>query len=233
MPTVRKETSKLYLIFGLLFSALCIVACIFLYDRPGIIGAFFFLILVAIPLAVVGYRGNTNGCGVGPPIKSRDAAMILSFLPFLGHRYLGVPKRGIPMMIPLVTSIGFFFLGALAIIFETGQNGVEVGSSLILYGMLMLVLSWMWSAIDVNDICNKMDLPYEGGFFEMKIKKTHLAQAGLFLTIFLFCILTSLFLLSENWISETHFWISIILSALLPFYVLLDHIRLSKSGHAD
>jgi hypothetical protein len=77
----------------------------------------------------------------------------------------------------------------------------------------------------VTAVCNRTGLPFEGGFFEMKLKRTDLATLALFLTIFIFFILVALFLSGEGWISDGGFWTIIILSMLLPIYSTLNYAK--------
>ena len=158
--------------------------------------------------------------------------MILSFIPGLGHKYMDESKKGIPLFIIFILSIILMVLFAMMI---TGiiEKTPEEASVYLFYGLILLLFAWMRSAIDVNDLCNKSDLLYENGFFEMKLSNSDI---GILVTSIVFCIIgliTSWFMLNEKWIDSATFLIVSIVSILAPLYSIYRYSHNKKKSDMD
>ena len=153
---MSRLTVKLYLSFGLIFSVLCALAIICFYEEFSVIAPLAFLICVSLPLTFAGYCGIKRNRDDSEEefTKERDAAMILSFIPGLGHSYLREARKGIPHLLLLIVVIVLMLLFVLIdckIIVEVP----ETAAAYLLYGIFLVVFVWLWSAIDVHELCNK------------------------------------------------------------------------------
>ncbi|WP_400208457.1 hypothetical protein [Candidatus Methanomassiliicoccus intestinalis] len=231
---MSRLTAKLYLGFGLIFSVLCALTIICFYEEFSVIAPLAFLICVSLPLTFAGYCGikrNRDNSEEEEFTKERDAAMILSFIPGLGHSYLGEARKGIPHLLLLIVVIILmllFVLIACKIIVEAP----ETAAAYLLYGIILLVFVWLWSAIDVHELCNKQDLPYENGFFEMRLKNSDHGRLLVFIIFYAIGLLASGFMLSEEWISSQVFWIVSLVSALAPLYALYAASKARLKTHS-
>lgn len=148
--------------------------------------------------------------------------MILSFIPGLGHKYMGASKKGIPHFILFTVSIILMAL-FMMIVAGTIEKTPEEASVYLIYGLILLLFTWMWSAIDVNDLCDKADLPYENGFFEMKLSNSDIGMLIVSIIFYIIGLTTSWFMLSEKWIDYTVFLMVTIISLLAPLYSIYSY----------
>lgn len=126
--------------------------------------------------------------------------MLLSFLPPLGHRYLGRWRRGVPVMMAMMLAITMLVVSAVLALGDPDRvDGYAVSS--MLYGLWVLIFSWTWSALEVNDACNRLGLGHENGFFEMKVRDTASWMVALGLVVASSIFATSAFLWAEGYIS--------------------------------
>lgn len=217
---MSKTTAKLYLYFGSIFSIICAISIVIFHKEYSVIAPVAFLICVSIPLTLAGYFGvkkDSYIVGYEETKKERDTAMILSFIPGLGHRYMDELQKGIPHFILFTVSIILMTL-SMMMVTNIIEKTPEEASIFLIYGLILLLFTWMWSAIDVNDLCDKADLPYENGFFEMKLNNSDI---GVLITSVIFYIIgltASWFMLSEKWIDCTVFLIVTAISLLAPLY---------------
>lgn len=217
---MSRTTAKLYLYFGLIFSIICAISIVIFHKEYTVIAPVSFLTCVSIPLTLAGYFGMKKDYSdeENEKIKKeRDAAMILSFIPGLGHKYMGASKKGIPHFIIFILSIILMALFAMMII-GIIEKTPEEATVYLLYGLILLLFAWMWSAIDVNDLCNKSDLPYENGFFEMKLSNSDIGILVTSIVFYIIGLITSWFMLNEKWIDYTVFLMVTIISLLAPLY---------------
>lgn len=164
--------------------------------------------------------------------KERDAAMILSFIPGLGHKYMNESRKGIPHFVLFMLSIimiALFAIMAVGIIEKTPEEA----SIYLIYGLILLLFTWMWSAIDVNDICNKHNLPYENGFFEMKLGNSDIGLLATSTVFYVIGLITSWFMLNEKWIDFATFLIVIVVSILAPLYSVYRYTHNKKKSDMD
>lgn len=223
---MSRITAKLYLYFGLIFSIICAISIVIFHKEYSVIAPVSFLICVSIPLTFAGYfrmKKDYSDEDNEKIKKERDVAMILSFIPGLGHKYMDESKKGIPHFIIFILSIILMVLFAMMVI-GIIEKTPEEASVYLLYGLILLLFAWMWSAIDVNDLCNKSDLPYENGFFEMKLSNSDIGMLVTSIVFYIIGLITSLFMLSEGWIGIEVFSIVVIVSMLAPLYSIYRYI---------
>ncbi|MDR0523887.1 MAG: hypothetical protein LBG62_05650 [Candidatus Methanoplasma sp.] len=121
----------------------------------------------------VGARWKRRGGSRTAWKKSRLAAMLMAWAPGMGHAYLDRLGEGVK------------FLVAAAISSAVTLAAVPLHEpDLALYGLFMLIFSATWSCIDVNRICDEMDLPYTksvlGAGMEMHFKRSDVLEVLLF-----------------------------------------------------
>lgn len=125
------------------------------------------LILLGIIFILVGEEDaevdceNANG-------KTRDEALAKSLFPGLGNIYLEEKVKGI-----LIMGVFGFAIVMMALPFVWGEEVVVT----IVYSIPLIVFSIAYSAIETTESCNKLNLPFKGGIFELNIKNTATAKS--------------------------------------------------------
>lgn len=104
---------------------------------------------------------NANG-------KTRDEALAKSLFPGLGNIYLEEKVKGI-----LIMGVFGFAIVMMALPFVWGEEVVVT----IVYSIPLIVFSIVYSAIETTESCNKLNLPFKGGIFELNIKNTATAKS--------------------------------------------------------
>ena len=100
--------------------------------------------------------------------KTRDEALAKSLFPGLGNIYLKDRVKGI-----LIMSIFYFAIILMILPFIWGERVVVS----IIYSIPLIVFSIVYSAIEATESCNKLNLPFKGGIFELNIKDTTTAKS--------------------------------------------------------
>lgn len=227
-----KDSAKLYAIIGTILFAICCVALVVFRDLPGAILSAGSLAIASLTICYVGINGIKSADSTSDLMsatcdevihKEREAAMTLSFLPGFGHRYL-TGKIKIIQTIIFVISLLVIFVGLL-ITSEILSIEWIVGWIIVCYGFIILFFSWVWSALEVNDLCNVAKLPNPGGIFSMKWEKTRLGLFILYLVTYV--ILVGISIVWGYYYSQ-YLNLSILvisLSTLLPIALVVDVLK--------
>lgn len=187
MIDMGKDSARLYVIIGSIMLTLCCIALIFFNDLPGImlsVGSLAFASLVICSVGIYNIKNiNIYEDKENNKEKEREAAMALSLLPGLGHKYL-TGQLKISHTIVFTISIILIITGIMII---SGAIKIEEGAGWIslVYGLVIFFFSWSWSALEVNDICNNMNLQNIKGIFSMNWDKTKLGLSILFIITFI------------------------------------------------
>ena len=212
---MHRDASTAYLIVGSISIVGCAIAIVFLKNYLAI-GPLF----IGIPLLIIGLNGllrpkheteRSDG-------KSRDAARTLSLFPSMGHFYLRSWKRGLMVLLSILIPVflSFFCLYAM-----------EIEDSIIffVYITIMATFSFIWSIVDAQRICDSLHLPSsEDSFMDLKIKNYNLAENILFIGTFAVLVLFSALFIHYKVLEDTTIIrATMLLSSILPLYVLVKH----------
>ncbi|MDR3075589.1 MAG: hypothetical protein LBU30_06115 [Candidatus Methanoplasma sp.] len=118
-----------------------------------------------IPLAVAvtfaftaPFMGDSDGNASG---KSRVKGLYLSFLPGLGHTYLGRARSSVPYVSVFVISV---FVFSLAVPFTED----------VVYLIMLFATTYfsaaMVAAVEIEAVCDELGIPHEDGSAEMNIQ---------------------------------------------------------------
>lgn len=204
-------------------------------DLPGIILSVGSLALASLAICYAGIKGiksadmisdQTSISNNGPLKKEREAAMALSLLPGFGHRYLTGKIKVMPLSV-FILSILIILLGIL-IASETFDVEWEMGWTILCYGFILMFFSWVWSALEVNELCNRAKLPHAAGIFTMRWEKTRLGISILYVVTCVLLICVSL----GWWYAYPHYAYlaitAIFVSTSLPIALLIEYPNLNK-----
>lgn len=225
-----KDSAKLYIIIGSIMFTLCCIALIFFHDLPGItlpIGSLTFASLVICGVGIYNiknisiYEDKENN-----KEKEREAAMALSLLPGLGHKYLTGKLKIIHTTIFTISLI--LIISGMILISGTVRIEEDVGWVSLVYGLVVFFFSWSWSALEVNDICNNMKLQNIKGIFSMNWDKTELGLSILFIVTFI--ILAGISIAWGYFYPQSLYAavIATLASALLLAWLIINKIRKNK-----
>lgn len=217
-----KDSAKTLTVFGIMASAVIVGAMI--YTGFGYISVLYLILLTYIlGHALIGgayelFKLKSEKSNDEIPKKEREAAMIMAWIPGLGQAYMGDFKKGI---IPL----SIFILAIACIIIDLGI-GTEM--FLFIYGLILYFYSAVWSSIDINEMCNKLDLEHTGSPFEMKWENNSQLRDILSIIAYIVIVLiTYTFMMYEG--QDRYISMSIILlSTILLVDVLVRHLHGSK-----
>lgn len=98
--------------------------------------------------------------------KNRPAAMIYSFVPGIGHAYLHQYRRA------MVFSLGYLAIVCLTLAMIASKSEA-IPSFMAVVGVI-IGMEFM-SLVDVERVCNRLQLPYTGNAYELKVKNYNLA----------------------------------------------------------
>jgi hypothetical protein len=192
----NKDESAGYAIFGISWGLGLSIIFISLILATSGFRTSIFSILVLYPIAIsiisimVGIYGVRKKKFEKVRTKSRLAAMLMAWAPGMGHDYLGRPKEGIKFLIPLIVGI---FITFLSVPLQDGD--------LVFYGGAFMIFSVTWSCVDVNRICDEMDLPYSespfGSQIEIHFKRSDLLEVLLFFGMWLLLLIIGHVILTD------------------------------------
>lgn len=134
-----KDSARLYVIIGSIMLTLCCIALIFFNDLPGImlsVGSLAFASLVICSVGIYNIKKiNIYEDKENNKEKEREAAMALSLLPGLGHKYL-TGQLKISHTIVFTISIILIITGIMII---SGAIKIEEGAGWIslVYGLVI------------------------------------------------------------------------------------------------
>ena len=216
-----KDSSITLMAFGIMASAVILGAMVFSGFGPI---SFLYMILFVYVLGYSLIKGiyglhklksekNTNAM----PQKEREAAMIMAWIPGLGQAYMGEFKKGI---VPL----SIFILAIACIIIDLGI-GTEM--FLFIYGLILYFYSAVQSSIDINEMCNRLDLEHTGSPFEMKWENNSQLRDILSIVAYTVIVLiTYAFMKYEG--QDLNISVAIILLSTL---LLIDPLKRLRKGH--
>lgn len=149
--------------------------------------------------------------------KCRDTALAKALIPGLGNIYLGEYKKG---MLILCT----FFFGIIMMIlpFIFGEDMLAC----MIYALPLILFSLVYSSIEATESCNKLNLPFNNGMFELHINDTTLAKS---LT---FAIFSVVILLMDPYVRSgalgydiRQLWIADVCAVILLIYSLFIYVQ--------
>ncbi|MDR1405493.1 MAG: hypothetical protein LBJ20_08025 [Candidatus Methanoplasma sp.] len=103
----------------------------------------------------------------------RDGLMAKSLLP--GYIQLAVfrERGGIAQLVVFLIGLTLAAIGMNGLI-SNDPELIHEAFMMSLYGMTVVFFSITWSALEVNEYCNKRKMPFDGGIFEMRWNNTEL-----------------------------------------------------------
>lgn len=161
----KAKTLSILMVFYIIVIALAVVTTDFMIALVA--SASFFSLSVAI---------LTNE-GLNESYKNRPAAMLYSFIPGIGHIYLHRYRTAM--------SFSLGYLAIICLIFAMAVSESEAISPFMAIAGTIICMEFM-SLIDVERVCNKLQLPYTGYAYELRIKNYNLAYLT---TLFTSCVI--------------------------------------------
>lgn len=230
MMDMGKDSAKSYAVIGAIMLTLCCIALIFFSELPGVklsVGSFAFASLVICGVGIYNLKNiNIYEDEEKNKEKEREAAMALSLLPGLGHKYLTGKLKIIHTIVFTISLI--LIIAGILIISEIINIEEGVGWILLVYGLVIFFFSWSWSALEVNDICNNMNLQNINGIFSMSWNKTESGLSILFIVTFIILAGMSI---AWGYFYPQYFYaaaIATLASALLLVWLIINKIRKNK-----
>ncbi|MDR0522913.1 MAG: hypothetical protein LBG62_00595 [Candidatus Methanoplasma sp.] len=177
---MKRGTARLYVVFGALFLSAFALGIAYADDYGVGHLKLYLVVSMAMPGASFLCSGAINcfkerGSGGG---YDREGLMAWSMLaPGYTHaRLMGERARGAAMLSVFLAGVAIASFGAGTIFFSGSldPDSSVVNALLCLIGTDVAMSGAVWSALEVNEYCNGLGLPHEGGPFEMNFYNTPL-----------------------------------------------------------
>ena len=185
----------------------------------------------AIPLIVIGIASiaETRHAGTGEKnTKTRSTASVLSVIG-LGHLYLGKKLKSFLFFTGFIIGATVLITGTIKL--EDVGYPVDAANILFLYGLFMFTTVLMWSALDVNRLCNEMGLEIIDSYYEMDFERTDMILSALLIISFILFALTSVLMICYDVTPDRRINAAVLLASfLLPLYVFLNYRDKKRKG---
>ncbi len=229
---MNKDTAKACTVAGIMLVVLLSLAI------PYVNGIYVTILIsniicFAIPFIVIGIAGlyeNKDNKNNEKHVKERAAATMFSAIPGLGHVYLKRYVKGIFYMVLFLIFAAIFAIGIILYSDDYYYEYTNAATVSYTYGSIMAFFIWIWSYIDIANICNDDGLPYMEESLEIRCKRTDLATSILFMITSVLLIAASVIMMNfDVTISNFLNIIVIVLSIVLLIPISYKYLKDAKN----
>ncbi|MDR3282179.1 MAG: hypothetical protein LBS92_01020 [Candidatus Methanoplasma sp.] len=171
---MNRNTANLYVAVGVTWLILSLIMLAFVTPSMRLVPATSAVTAVSIIYAGCKNRVPAESADRPSAFGSREELMIKSMFPgYVQLRVFG-KAEGVALAVLFGSGLAVATVGFHSLTTGADLESLNRGFMASMYGLVIVVFSIVWSALEVNDFCDRCRLPREGGVFEMKWNDTEL-----------------------------------------------------------